>query len=128
MTLLLDTHIWVWLVSNSPTLSSKKREQIQRAEKLFISRISCWEVAKLVEKGRLRLTLPIEEWLEEACNYPRLAVMELSNPIISTSTQLKPPFHKDPADQLIVATSLVRKTPLLTEDEKILHYPYALLA
>ena len=54
--------------------------------------------------------------------------IDLSTDIVIQSTQLKGEFHKDPADQIIVATSNVLSIPLLTADDKILAYPYVKLA
>lgn len=89
---------------------------------LGISIISCWEVAKLVEKNRINLSLPVEEWIKKALAYPKTQLLDLTVPIILQSTQLIG-FHDDPADQLIVATAMIYNCPLLTVDQKILNYP-----
>jgi PIN domain nuclease of toxin-antitoxin system len=88
---------------------------------LGISIISCWEVAKLVEKNRLVLSISVDEWLKEALAYPGVQLLSLNVPIVVQSTQLSG-FHNDPADQIIVATAKVYKCPLLTADTKILNY------
>lgn len=64
--ILLDTHIWVWWVSQSPQLTPRLAQQIQQQNRLGISIISCWEVAKLVEIGKLQLTFPVAAWLTQA--------------------------------------------------------------
>ena len=91
---------------------------------LGISVISCWEVAKLVEYGRLTLPCPVVEWLDQALAYPGIRLLELTPRIIVESTQLPGTFHRDPADQLIVATARVCHCPLVTVDTKILAYPH----
>lgn len=96
----------------------------QESQGLGVSIISCWEVAKLVENNHLQLPCPIEEWLEQALNYPGIRLLELTLPVILESTKLPSPFHRDPADQLIVATARIHGIPLLTADSKILDYPY----
>jgi PIN domain nuclease of toxin-antitoxin system len=68
------------------------------------------------------LKFPIEDWLEIALSHPNLQSIDLTIPIIIKSTQLSG-FHKDPADQIIVATSIISEIPLLTADEKIIAYP-----
>lgn len=83
---------------------------------------SCWEVAILVEYGRLELNVSIENWLEIALSHPQIRLLDLTIPIIIKSTKLVG-FHKDPADQIIVATSIILGMPLLTADEKIIVYP-----
>jgi len=86
--------------------------------------ISCWEVAKLVEYGRLQLPYPVAEWLDQALAYPSVRLLDLTPRIVVESTQLPRPFHRDPADQLIVATARVYNCPLVTVDPKILGYPH----
>lgn len=121
--IILDTHIWIWWVNESPRLTEKQKKIINENQSsgLGISIISCWEVAKLVEKKRLVLSIPVEEWLEQASTYPGVKLLELSIPILVESTQLKG-FHNDPADQIIVATARVNNSKLLTADGKILKY------
>lgn len=81
-------------------------------------------MAKLVERGRLQLTLPVENWLAQALALPGIQMLELTPRIVVESTQLPGEFHRDPADQLIVATARVYNVPLLTADGKILSYPH----
>jgi len=124
--IVLDTHIWIWWVDNPGKLTHKQIQFIEDNENdgILISRISCWEVAKLVENNRLQLNRPIIDWLEDAVSYPGITLVELSNDIIVESTQLPGKFHKDPADQLIVATSRILDIPLITNDKKILAYKH----
>lgn len=124
--IILDTHIWIWWVYNDAKLTEKQIEIIKAHEGdgLGISIISCWEIAKLVEKSRLVLHCPIDEWLETALNYPGVKLIELTPSIIVESTQLPGDFHNDPADQMIVATARHFDCSLLTADEKILSYEH----
>ena len=104
-------------------MSAKNREIIQanQTSGLGISIISCWEIAKLVEKNKLVFECSVEEWLEVALKYPGIQLLELSLPIILESTRLSG-FHADPADQIIVATAKIHGSLLITQDEKILNY------
>jgi PIN domain nuclease of toxin-antitoxin system len=124
--ILLDTHIWVWWVHGDERLPSAYREYLEAQEShgLGISIISCWEVAKLVEYGRLRLPCPVGDWLDQALAYPGMRLIELTPRIVVASTQLPGSFHRDPADQLIVATARVHNYPLITVDERIRNYPH----
>ena len=121
--IILDTHIWIWWVDNSPRLTDPQRSHINQhqSDGLGISLISCWEVAKAVESGRLGLSLPVQDWLESATAYPGIQLLDLTIPIIVESTKLTG-FHQDPGDQFIVATSRILQSPLLTADSKILGY------
>ncbi|MEG4505219.1 type II toxin-antitoxin system VapC family toxin [Microcoleus sp. F6_B4] len=122
--IVIDTHIWVWWVDDNTRLTQKHRDWIQQyqSQGLGISIISCWEVAKLVEMGRLTLSVTVDEWLKQALAYPGVQLLELTIPIIVESTKLTG-FHRDPADQIIVATARICGCPLLTADAKILAYP-----
>lgn len=121
--IILDTHIWIWWADNNPRLTQQHREWIQQyqSQGLGVSMISCWEVAKLVENNRLALSLAVDEWLTAALAYPGVQLLNLTIPIIVESTKLTG-FHRDPADQLIVATARIYGCPLLTADAKILAY------
>jgi PIN domain nuclease of toxin-antitoxin system len=124
--ILLDTHIWVWWVNGSEELTGDLIKAIESHvdSGLGISVISCWEVAKLVERGRLKLTIPIQEWIEKALTYPGIQLLDLTPDIAVESTQLPGEFHRDPADQIIVATARLYNISLLTRDSKLLNYPY----
>ncbi len=85
--------------------------------------MSCWEVAKLVEYKRLELPCSVNDWIVQALNYPNVKLLNLTPEIAIESTQLPQPFHRDPADQIIVATARIFNCPLITVDEKIRQYP-----
>ncbi|HZT44437.1 MAG TPA: type II toxin-antitoxin system VapC family toxin [Chthonomonadaceae bacterium] len=127
--MLIDTHIWIWWVSGDAQLKPEFRAVITAAQQtgIEVSIISCWEVAKLVENKKLTLTLPILDWLHTALVYPGVRLLPLTPEIIVDSTQLPGTFHKDPADQMIVATARVLDLPLMTMDEKIIAYPHVSL-
>lgn len=124
--IVLDTHIWIWWVHGDSQLPLSITEYIKQEEQdgLGISAISCWEIAKLVEHGRLDLPLPVGEWLTKALNYPGMRLLPLSPAISIESTQLPGVFHKDPADQMIVATARIYGCGLVTMDQSIRAYPH----
>ena len=78
--IVLDTHIWVWWVHDDPQLPATYKTYIQAHETdgLGVSAISCWEVAKLVEYGRLTLPHPVGDWLDQALAYPGIRLLELT--------------------------------------------------
>jgi PIN domain nuclease of toxin-antitoxin system len=127
--ILLDTHIWIWWVHGDDCLSSEHLELLQEYESigLGVSVISCWEVAKLVEYQRLILPCRVNEWLKQALAYPGIHLLNLTPQISVESTQLPQPFHRDPADQIIVATARLYDCPLMTVDSKIANYPHVRL-
>ena len=124
--IVLDTHVWIWWVDESKKLSQKSKVTIEQniEHGLGVSIISCWEVAKLVELARLELTLPVREWITAALAYPGVRLLALTPDIAVDSTQLPGEFHRDPADQLIVATARFYDSLLLTHDSKLLDYAH----
>lgn len=125
----LDTHIWIWWVNQDPQLPPLHRESISTHERdgLGVSAISCWEVAKLTQLGRLNFSMPVLDWIERAVRYPGIQLVAMSPKIAVESTRLPGEFHRDPADQIIVTTARVLDCPLSTLDEKILDYPHVKL-
>ena len=123
--LLLDTHVWLWLVAGSPLLSTEARHKIEGAAAvgtLRIAAISLWEVALLASRGGIVLGKSIGLWLEEALADPGPAIDPLSPQIAIESYALPDVFHRDPADRLIVATARVANATLMTRDRHILDY------
>ena len=127
MRIVLDTHAWIWWVTDDRRLSRRAAGAIgeaQRDGELTLSTISIWEVAKKIEKKQLVLDRPVREWIDQATNRPGLTLTELTPAILIDSCDLPQPFHGDPADQMIVATARVLNAPLVTVDAKILAYPH----
>lgn len=123
---MLDTHIWVWWVHGDAQLPDRYFQYLQEheLEGLGVSVISCWEVAKLVEYQRLQLPCPTEEWFSKALSYPGILLLDLTPRIALESTRLPGSFHRDPADQIIVATAQVHNSLLVTNDSRIRAYPH----
>jgi PIN domain nuclease of toxin-antitoxin system len=123
VTLLVDTHVLVWWYVDSADLPAEFRSLLERLESkgqaAGVCAISLWEIAKLVERGRLQPTIALDELLEQIELDPLFQVLPLSGRIAAESTRLGPSFHKDPADQLIVATARCHGLRLMTCDEAI---------
>ena len=120
--LLLDTHVWIWLsLEKNTSLSRKAKKAIDSAGQKWLSAISCWELAKLVEKKRIGFSIPTINWIRRSLNEHHISLADLSPEIAVESTLLRG-FHKDPADQIIVATSRILGMPLLTSDKKIIEF------
>jgi PIN domain nuclease of toxin-antitoxin system len=98
--------------------------QENEAGEIGVSAISLWEIAKLVENGKLELPISLEKWFAEALSYPGVQIVELTPAIAIESTRLPGEFHRDPADQIVVATARILKCKLVTSDERILNYPH----
>jgi len=123
----LDTHAWIWWLSNPGEISRAALEAIDRAkekEEVLISSISSWEIALLVRKGRLGLTMPVEDWVERSEALPFIQFVPLDNRIALRSNQLPGDIHDDPADRIIIATALTLGAPLVSKDTRIRDYPH----
>lgn len=116
----LDTHIWFYFVNNGPEeLSTEAQKAISDNEVLGVSVISCWEIAMLVAKERLRLSIDVQDWITRALKYKGIKLLELTPEIAVLATRLPGEFHKDPADRIIVASCLKLGVALLTLDRNI---------
>jgi len=125
--IVLDTHAWVWWIGRPEEISRGAQEAIDRAmerEEVLISSISAWEVALLVRKGRLRLAMPVEDWIARSEALPFVQFVPVDNPIALRSNHLPGEIHEDPADRIIIATALTLGAPLVTRDTKIRDYPH----
>jgi PIN domain nuclease of toxin-antitoxin system len=125
--IVLDTHVWVWWVASPEQISGPAQEEIERAMErgeVFISSISCWEIALLIRKGRLELTIPVADWIARSESLPFVRFVPLDNRIALRSNQLAGDFHEDPADRVILATALTLGAPLISKDRKIRDYPH----
>ena len=100
-------------------LSATARRRIAAAPTVGLCPISLWEVAMLVERGRLALDRYAAEWMEDACAVPKCKVLEITPSIAVRSTRLGAQFHRDPADQLIVASAIEHRAALVSRDERI---------
>ncbi len=119
--ILLDTHIWIrWLLPTEP-LPGRLVGYIEKADKVMISAISCWEVAMLVQKQRINIPLPISEWLEEATVGSSVDVLPITCQI-SQQAAILPEHHKDPADRIIIATAFCLNISLISFDHAFAAY------
>ena len=127
MRFLLDTHVWIWINSFPENLSPsvvEKLENLSPNDALLLSSISLWEVCKLVERGKIKLFADLEEWVLQAVEIPGLQVIPLDFRVFYKSTTLPGTFHRDPADQMIVATARLHDATIITKDRLILDYPH----
>lgn len=124
--IVLDTHIWIWWVHDDPRLPQAVGDYLQReeAQGLGVSSISCWEVAMLHARGRLQLPLPCLDWLLAALGTRVIQLLQIEPAVAVDSANLPGQFHRDPADQIIVATARVLQCSLVTLDARIRAYPH----
>lgn len=123
MKLLLDTHVWFWALQSPEKLGGVCRASLQRPDnKLTIATISTLELGQLVGSGRIEVKGTLEAWVRRGTKELGLQSVELSHAIALLAYTLPGPFHKDPADRIIVATAIDQGMTLVTADERILAY------
>lgn len=119
---LLDTHAWIWWIEQDARLGAKAisaLDSLPADRRPFLCDISLWEVATLVERGRLRLDVPFDDWLDAAAHPRSVRLLPISARVAAEVARLPDSFHRDPADRIIVATSRAQGIPVLTHDDRI---------
>jgi PIN domain nuclease of toxin-antitoxin system len=125
MTCLLDTHVWVWSQECPDKLGKCTREILENPQsKLLVLTISTLEMARLVSIGHLKLNGSLKHWINTSLEFLLADSVDVSHDVARRAYELKEPFHKDPADRLLVSTALCRQCCLITADEKILAYSH----
>ncbi len=123
---LLDTHVWLWLVNGDHAkfgrASSASLRRAGEEGGLLLSVISVWEVAMLQARKRISLSIELEEFVERGLGIPGLLLRELTPAIAIESTRLPGTFHDDPADRFLVATARRSGAAIATNDARILSY------
>ena len=125
--IVLDTHTLVWWVSGDPLLSKRARTAIECEQPdgdIVVSSISAWEIAMLVERGRLVLSMDVGSWLSTVAQIDAVHFLPVDVEVATKSVNLPGDFHKDPADRMIVATARKLAVPLVTKDDKIRAYAH----
>jgi len=126
--IMLDTHTLLWWANGDRArLSPTATEAIAveyRGGLMLISTITAWEIAHLVNRGKIALASEIGAWFAVVEAIPTIAFVPLDNEIGVKSVELPGVFHKDPADRIIVATARKYAVPIVTADQKIRAYPH----
>jgi PIN domain nuclease of toxin-antitoxin system len=123
---LLDTHIALWLDSGNQNLRGPTRALIddcwRKGGRIFLSAVSVWEIALLVDGGRIDLDLPIDAWVTRFVSRPGVEAAPLNHRAASRAYRFQHLEHRDPADRLLIATAIELACPLITYDERILQF------
>ncbi len=124
--LLLDTHIALWLDSGDDRLRASTRALIddcwQDGGTILLSAVTAWEIALLVDTGRIDLDVPVEAWINRFLGRPGIEAVPLSHRAACRSYQLHHLEHRDPAGRLLIATAIELACPLVTYDERIARF------
>jgi len=121
-TLLLDTHVLLWLGGEPERLSVAAAEAIDQAEQLAVATVTWFELAWLAEHGRILTSIPIRTWLSELAHDVRS--LPITPAVAATAVALRSSFPADPADRLIYATAIEHGLRLVTKDERMHRHPH----
>jgi len=124
--IVLDTHVLVWWLTQAPGLSTVAKRAIGKhaaGGEIVASTISVLEIATAVRRGRMQLTVPVEQWLADVRNIPELRLEPVSANIAALAGSLPEPMRGDPADRIIAATATVLGAALVTADDRLRSLP-----
>jgi PIN domain nuclease of toxin-antitoxin system len=120
--IVLDTHAWIWYVTEDRQLSRRAKSVVSRAPTVGVHPISCWEVAMLALSGRLRLRMDVATWVDEALARPKIQLLIFTPASALRAAGLGGALPGDPADRFIVAAALELGSPLVTRDRRIVDW------
>lgn len=123
--LVLDTHVWIWLVEGNSRLLVEVRSQIEQTAIegwVYVSAISPWEIGLLVAKKKLNLGSDVQVWVDRALGLQGIRLAPLSPRVAVDSTRLPFEIHPDPADRILVATARHLGATLVTSDRLLLQH------
>jgi PIN domain nuclease of toxin-antitoxin system len=123
---LLDTHVWIWLVNDEPRqLGARIRRQLARAtgdRAAAVSTVSAFEIAALHTAGRLQFSQPVERWIANSIERAGFKVIDIERDIAIDAGMIPATALPDPFDRCLVATAREYAVPLVTRDRRILDY------
>jgi len=127
--IVLDTHALIWWVNGDSKLSARAQKVIESEMtvedgKILVSAITAWEIAMLINKNRLALTMDLNEWLDTVISIDAVQFVPVDNEVAIQSVQLPGDFHPDPADRMITALARHYSAVLVTSDDKIRNYKH----
>ena len=124
--LLIDTHIWLWYAEGTAKrltpASVKILDEARTEDGLLVSAISVWEIGVQSAKGRIRLSIPLRDWITKALDVPGINVTPLDAVTAAESTLLPGQPRGDPADRFLIASARTLGVALATRDEQIIEY------
>jgi PIN domain nuclease of toxin-antitoxin system len=116
--IVLDTHIVVFAANDTLT-AARKHLLEEPSSELFLSAATLWELTKLVELGQLAMPGGFARFMRDLCGHPRYTIAQYDANLMVELLEVAPRMHKDPADQIIVATARALSASLMTDDKLI---------
>ncbi|MFA6569166.1 MAG: type II toxin-antitoxin system VapC family toxin [Victivallales bacterium] len=125
MKILLDTHVLIWAVEKPEELGKNSKGLLEDGKnEIFISPVSTLEIAQLINSGRIELNQTLNSWIKKVLRNLKVETVPFTHETAETAYRMQEPFHKDPADRILVATAVLENLSLMTADERILNYKH----
>ena len=122
MKLLLDTHAFLWYISNDPRLPRYAYDAIRdKSNEVYLSVVSVWEILVKYQIGKLPLPATADEFIEESRSAHRMADLPLDRKAVSRLLSL-PMHHRDPFDRMLICQALDHDLTIVTSDESFRRY------
>jgi len=126
MRLLLDTHVFLWYITNNPRLPQYAFDAIRdKSNEVYLSVISVWEALVKYQTGKLLVPAPANEYLDARRAAHRIANLPLEAQAVSRLLSL-PAHHRDPFDRMLVCQALHHDLTIVTDDD-VRSYPASIL-
>ena len=124
--LLLDTHIVLWLETGDGRLRPETRAMIDACwtggGTIHVCAVTAWEIALLVDVGRIELDLPAPAWMARFLARPGVVEQPMGWRVATGAYALDGLDHHDPADRMLIATAIALGCPLVTYDERFIAF------
>ena len=125
MNLLLDTHVWVWSQEEPERIGTRAAAAVtSMANRNHVATVSTLEIARLATARQITFQIPMSRWIEQSIAELAADTLLLTHEIAAEAYALPDPFHRDPADRILVATARHHRLVLVTADERILRYAH----
>jgi PIN domain nuclease of toxin-antitoxin system len=126
MTLLLDTHVFLWFINRDARLPAKMRDAIRDTNnQAYLSVVSFWEVSVKYQSGKLPLPQAPEHYIPSLRRQHHILDLQLDEASIAQLANL-PRIHNDPFDRMLACQSLEHNLTLMTVDPILQSYPVAI--
>jgi len=120
---ILDTHYLIWDTLGHSRMSKAELQFLDSQKSLWLCSISLWEVAMLIAKGRIKINVTVEEFVEIAFLKRNYRLLNIDAKVSDVVRQLPKDINGDPADRIISATSILYDATLLTADQNLIASP-----
>ena len=123
MRLLLDTHAFLWYITDDPRLSTVAADAIrQDTNDIFLSVVSVWEALVKHQLGKLPLPSPADEYLKQRREEHGITTLPFDEPSLMHLLRL-PLHHRDPFDRMLICQALQHDLQVVTSDALFERYP-----